>query len=191
MADIQIHRGPSERRSSLKDWRQRRPTRDTVLNEMASRSVNKVILLGNLGKDAETKFTASGTAVTNFTLATSRRWKDKQTGEWKDETDWHRCVLWDSENVSSYLLKGKQVYIEGRLQTRSYDDKDQQKRYVTEVVCNELILLSNRGEGAPSEYSQERAPAPRQAPRPQPSAAPPAAPPEEFNQAISDDDVPF
>ena len=158
---------------------------------MASRSVNKVILLGHLGKDAETKFTASGSSVSNFTLATNRRWKDKQTGEFKEETDWHRCVLWDSERVSTYLLKGKQVYIEGRLQTRSYDDKDQQKRYVTEVVCNELILLSNRGEGVASEYSQERAPAPppRQAPRPQPQ--PQAGPPEEFNQAISDDDVPF
>jgi single-strand DNA-binding protein len=161
---------------------------------MASRSVNKVILLGHLGKDAETKFTPSGTPVSNFTLATNRRWKDQQTGEWKEETDWHRCVLWRSENISSYLLKGKQVYIEGRLQTRSYDDKDQQKRYVTEVVCDELILLGSRGEGAP-EYSQERAPAPRQVPRPQPqqppAAAPQAAPPEEFNQAISDDDVPF
>ena len=156
---------------------------------MASKSVNKVTLLGNLGKDAETKFTPSGVARTTFTLATSRRWKDKQTGEFKEETDWHRCVLWDSERVSTYLLKGKQVYIEGRLRTRSYDDKDQQKRYVTEVVCDELILLSNRGEGGPSEFSQERAPAPppRQAPRPQPQAAPP----EEFNQAISDDDVPF
>jgi single-strand DNA-binding protein len=76
------------------------------------------------------------------------------------------------------------------LRTRSYDDKDQQKRYVTEVVCDDLILLGGRGEGAPSEFSQERAPAPRQAPRPQPQAAPPA-PPEDFNQAISDDDVPF
>jgi len=157
---------------------------------MASRSVNKVILLGHLGKDAETKFTASGSSVSNFTLATNRRWKDKQTGEFKEETDWHRCVLWDSEHVSSYLLKGKQIYIEGRLRTRSYDDKDQQKRYVTEVVCDDLILLGGRGEGAPAELSQERAPAPRQAPRPQPQAAPPA-PPEDFNQAISDDDVPF
>jgi single-strand DNA-binding protein len=156
---------------------------------MASRSVNKVILLGHLGKDAETKFTASGSAVSNFTLATSRRWKDKQTGEFKEETDWHRCVLWDSERVSTYLLKGKQVYVEGRLRTRSYDDKDQQKRYVTEVVCDELILLSNRSEGAPSEYSQERAPAPPPRPAARPQAA--AAPPEDFNQAISDDDVPF
>ena len=80
---------------------------------MASRSVNKVILLGHLGKDAETKFTPSGTAVSNFTLATSRRWKDQQTGEWKEETEWHRIVLWRSENVSNYLLKGKQVYVEG------------------------------------------------------------------------------
>ncbi len=156
---------------------------------MASRSVNKVILLGHLGKDAETKFTPSGSSVSNFTLATNRRWKDKQTGELKEETDWHRCVLWDSEHVSGYLLKGKQVYIEGRLRTRSYDDKDQQKRYVTEVVCDDLILLGSRGEGG-QEYSQERAPAPRQASRP-PAAPAPAAPPEEFNQAISDDDVPF
>ena len=160
---------------------------------MASRSVNKVILLGHLGKDAETKFTTSGTAVSNFTLATNRRWKDQQTGEWKEETDWHRCVLWRSENLSNYLLKGKQVYIEGRLQTRSYDDKDQQKRYITEVVCDELILLGGgRGEGAPGEYAPPQSQPvsmPRSAPRPQSAPAP--APAEDFNQAISDDDVPF
>lgn len=158
---------------------------------MASRSVNKVILLGHLGKDAETKFTASGTAVSNFTLATNRRWKDQQTGEWKEETDWHRCVLWRSENVSNYLVKGKQIYIEGRLQTRSYDDKDGQKRYVTEVVCDDLLLLgSGRTEGAPGEYSQAQPVSmPRSAPRQQPAAAP--APAEDFNQAVSDDDVPF
>jgi single-strand DNA-binding protein len=160
---------------------------------MASRSVNKVILLGNLGKDAETKFTASGISVTNFTLATNRRVKDGQTGEWKDDTEWHRCTLWRSENVSSYLLKGKQVYIEGRLQTRSFDDKEGQKRYITEVVCDELILLSsNRGEGAggPSEsYSQQPVSMPRSAQRP---AASPAAPADEgFSQGITDDDVPF
>src|SRR5689334_1517382 len=114
-------------------------------DDMASRSVNKVILLGHLGKDAETKFTQGGVAVTNFTLATSRRWKDQQSGEWKEETEWHRCVLWRSENVSNYLLKGKQIYVEGRLQTRSYDDKDGQKRYTTEVVCDDVILLGGRG----------------------------------------------
>ncbi len=156
---------------------------------MASRSVNKVLLLGHLGRDAETKFTPSGTAVSNFTLATNRRWKDQQTGEWKEETDWHRCVLWRSENVSNYLLKGKQVYIEGRLQTRSYDDKDGQKRYVTEVVCDDLILLgSSRGEAAPGEYAQP-ASMPHSAPAARPQPAP--APPEDLNQSISDDDVPF
>lgn len=115
---------------------------------MASRSVNKVILLGNLGKDAETKFTPSGVARTTFSIATTRRFKDNQTGEWKDETDWHNIVLWRSENLANYLLKGKQVYVEGRLQTRSYDDKDGNKRYMTEVVADDVILLGGRGDSA-------------------------------------------
>src|SRR5690349_12890859 len=80
----------------------------TVQVIMASRSVNKVILVGNLGKDAETKFTPSGTAVTKFPIATGRRWKDQQSGEWKEETDWHNVILWRSENLANYLLKGKQ-----------------------------------------------------------------------------------
>ena len=157
---------------------------------MASRSVNKVILLGHLGKDAETKFTQSGIAVSNLRVATSRRWKDQQTGEWKEETDWHSCVLWRSENVSNYLLKGKQVYIEGRLQTRSYEDKKDptQKRYVTEVVCDDLILLGGRGEGAPDQPPPQPVSGVRPAPSPRGA---PQAPPEEFNQSISDDDVPF
>jgi single-strand DNA-binding protein len=163
---------------------------------MASRSVNKVILLGHLGKDAETKFTPSGTSLSNFSLATSRRWKDQSSGEWKEETEWHRCVLWRSENVSNYLLKGKQLYIEGHLQTRSWDDKEGQKRYSTEVVVDELILLSTRGGesggGIPSgaaEYDRPSGPvsAPRSAPRQQPAAAPQ----EDFQQGVTDDDVPF
>jgi len=159
---------------------------------MASRSVNKVILLGNLGKDAETKFTPSGTAVSNFTLATNRRWKDQQTGEWKEETEWHRCVLWRSENRANYLTKGTPVYIEGRLQTRSWEDKDGQKRYTTEVVCEDLILLSGRAGGeATGEYSQQQPVSmPRPQQRPQ-ASAPPAAPADDFNQGITDDDVPF
>jgi len=158
---------------------------------MATRSVNKVILLGHLGKDAETKFTPSGTSVSNFTLATNRRWKDQQTGEWKEETDWHRCVLWRSENRANYLLKGTPVYIEGRLQTRSWDDKDGQKRYTTEVVVEDLILLSSRGGDASSgsgEYSQPVS-APRSAPRSQAAASAPPA--DDFSQGITDDDVPF
>jgi len=159
---------------------------------MASRSVNKVILLGNLGKDAETKFTPSGTAVSNFTLATNRRWKDQQTGEWKEETEWHRCVLWRSENRANYLTKGTSVYIEGRLQTRSWEDKEGQKRYTTEVVCEDLILLSGRGEAAGSPGGDIDRPVsmPRSAQRSAPPA--PSAPaPDEFSQGITDDDVPF
>ena len=112
---------------------------------MASRSVNKVILVGHLGRDAETKFTPAGVAVTKFSVATNRRWKDQQSGEWKEETDWANIVLWRQENLANYLTKGKQVYVEGRLQTRSYDDKDGKKQYVTEVVAEDVILLGGRG----------------------------------------------
>ena len=115
---------------------------------MASRSVNKVILLGHLGKDAETKFTPSGVAKTSFTVATNRRWKDQQSGEWKEVTDWHNVVLWRSENVANYLLKGKQVYVEGRLETRSWEDQQSgQKKYMTEVVADDVILLGGGGRG--------------------------------------------
>jgi len=161
---------------------------------MASRSVNKVILIGHLGKDAETRFTPSGVSVTKFSVATNRRWKDQQSGEWKEITDWHNIVLWRSENLTNYLQKGKQVYIEGRIESRSWDDKEGQKRYITEIVCEELILLGGRGDsgGGPggSDYSQQPVSMPRSA-RPAPPAAPAAAPPDDFNQGITDDDVPF
>jgi single-strand DNA-binding protein len=160
---------------------------------MASRSVNKVILLGHLGKDAETKFTPSGVSKSTFSIATSRRWKDQQSGEWKEETDWHNIVLWRSENLANYLLKGKQVYVEGRLHSRSYEDKEGQKKYITEVVADELILLGGRGGDAPGgggggEYDAPPVSRPRSAPRPQAAAGPPA---DDFNQGITDDDVPF
>lgn len=116
---------------------------------MASRSVNKVILVGFLGKDAETAFTASAVAVTKFSIATNRRWKDKQTDEWKEEADWHNVVLWRSEKLAEYLTKGKQVYVEGRLQTRSYE-KDGFKRWITEVVAEEVILLGGAAGGGDS-----------------------------------------
>jgi single-strand DNA-binding protein len=159
---------------------------------MASRSVNKVILIGNLGKDAESKFTPNGTSVATFSIATSWRQKDQQTGEWKDQTDWHNIVLWRSENVVPYLTKGTQVYIEGRLHTRSYE-KDGKKLYYTEVIAEELILLGGRrGEAAGAEYSQQPVSMPRGAQRPA-AAAPAAAPAEDpgFDQGITDDDVPF
>ena len=156
---------------------------------MASRSVNKVTLIGHLGRDAETAYTASQTAVTKFSVATNRRWKDQQTGEWKEETNWTNVVLWRGENVAPYLTKGKQIYVEGRLQTRSYDDKDGKKVWTTEVVAEDVILLGGRGEGgAPGGdegYSQEPM---RSAPRPR-SAPAQAAP--SMNDGVSDDDVPF
>jgi len=160
---------------------------------MASRSVNKVILIGHLGRDAETSFTASQVSVTKFSVATNRRWKDQQSGEWKEETDWRRVVLWRAENLAPYLTKGKQVYVEGRLQTRSYEDKDGKKVYATDVVADDVILLGGRGEGGgpggpgPDEYSQE--PTTRSAPRSRPAPAPAAAPPP--SEGIGDDDVPF
>jgi len=150
-----------------------------------------VILLGHLGKDADTRYTTGGAAVANFTLATNRRWKDQQTGEWKEETDWHNIVLWRSENVSSYLTKGKQVYVEGRLRTRSYEDKDGNKRYVTEVYADDVILLGGRGEAVEAAGEQPPASAPRTASQPR-RPAPPAAQEEEFGGAgVTDDDVPF
>ena len=179
---------------------------------MASRSVNKVILLGNLGKDAETRFTPQGTARTTFSIATSRRWKDQQTGEWKEETDWHNIVLWRSENVSSYLTKGKKVYVEGRLQSRSYDDKDGNKKYVTEVVADDLILLGGRddhggggaemgGDSSSGGYGESAGGGggpvsmPRSAqqrPRPTPTPSAGGGGPDPFgDQGVSDDDVPF
>ena len=156
-------------------------------------SVNKVILVGNLGRDAETKFTPSGTSVTNFSLATARRWKDQASGEWKEKTEWHRIVYWRAESVANYLLKGKQVYVEGHLETRNYDDKDGKKVYMTEVICDHLVLLGGRQDSgsAPDEYSQQPVSMPRSAGRPASQTA--APPPEDpgFSQGITDDDVPF
>ena len=154
---------------------------------MASRSVNKVILIGHLGRDAETAYTASQTAVTKFSVATNRRWKDQQSGEWKEETNWTNVVLWRGENVAPYLTKGKQIYVEGRLQTRSYDDKDGKKVWTTEVVAEDVILLGGRGEGGPDEFSQE----PRSAPRSRQAAAPAAPSAPRPSEGIGDDDVPF
>lgn len=172
--------------------------------DMAGRSVNKVILVGHLGRDAETRYTPAGVAVSQFTLATNRRWKDNQTGEWKDETDWHRIVLWRNENLVQYLTKGKQVYIEGSLRTRNWDDKEGQKRSTTEVVVDEIILLSGQGGGgrdegsSPEETQESRPRGPVSVPRPQ--AQRPANPPsgsggapaaDDFGPGITDDDVPF
>jgi single-strand DNA-binding protein len=150
------------------------------------------MLIGHLGKDAETRHTQSGTAVTNFTLATSWRTKNQQTGEWREETDWHDIVMWKAENVASYLQKGKQVFVEGRLQTRSWEDQGGNKKYKTEVVVDNLILLSSRGGdggGAPSSGGNF---APQESQQPGGEASPGSGDsPAASNQGITDDDVPF
>jgi single-strand DNA-binding protein len=158
---------------------------------MASRSVNKVLLIGNLGRDAETKFTPSGVSVTRFSVATTRSFKDQQSNEWKEETNWTNVVLWRQENLANYLTKGKQVYVEGRLQTRSYDDKDGKKVYATEVVAEEVILLGGRGESAGSEGGQ--ASGRSAAPNKGRSGAGSAGSTEDDmgGMQITDDDVPF
>jgi single-strand DNA-binding protein len=117
---------------------------------MAGKSLNRVQLIGNLGKDPEVKYTPQGTPVAKLTIATNERFKDK-AGEWQDRTEWHNVVLWQrlAEIAGEYLKKGGKVYIEGRLQTRSWDDKTSgQKKYMTEVVGSDLILLGGRGEGS-------------------------------------------
>ena len=160
-----------------------------------AKSINKVILIGHLGKDAETKFTPSGISLSKFSLATNRRTKDQQSGEWKDITDWHNIVAWKTESVANYLLKGKQIFLEGRIETRSYEDKEGQKKYITEIVCDGInIMLLGGGGGGRSDVPDpvpdyERPVSMPRSARPQPAAAAPPA--EEFNQGITDDDVPF
>jgi len=111
--------------------------------------VNKVILIGNLGADPEIRYTPSGAAVANFRIATSDSWTDKQ-GQRQERTEWHRIVAWNklAELCGEYLSKGRQVYVEGRLQTRSWDDRDGNKRYMTEVIAQQITFLGGRGEGA-------------------------------------------
>jgi single-strand DNA-binding protein len=111
-------------------------------------SVNKVILVGNLGRDAELKFTPSGFPISSFSLATTDRRKDKDNN-WQERTEWHRIKLLgkQAESLQDYLKKGKQIYVEGRLETRSWDDKDGQKKYMTEIIADRIQLLGGRGDG--------------------------------------------
>jgi len=114
--------------------------------------VNKVILVGNLGRDPEVRYTTSVTAVANFTMATTERWADQATGERKEKTEWHRVVVWSkqAEIAGEYLRKGSQVYVEGSLQTREWTDRDGNKRYTTEIRAQRFQMLGRPGESAPS-----------------------------------------
>lgn len=122
---------------------------------MASRSVNKVTLIGNLGKDPELRYTSSGVAVSTFSMATSESWKDPE-GNTQERTQWHNIVAWRklAEIVGEYLKKGSKIYLEGRLQYRNYDDKNGVKRYVTEIVMDEMVMLDSRGTSSASAASE-------------------------------------
>ena len=154
-------------------------------------SVNKVILIGRLGKDPETRYMTSGEAVTNATLATSENWKDK-SGEKQEKTEWHNLVFYRrlAEIAGEYLKKGAQVYIEGKLQTRKYQTKEGQERYTTEIIVNEMQMLGSKGGAGSFEVvenqSASSAPARSSAP-----AAKPAAPAGKSNFDNFDDDIPF
>ena len=148
-----------------------------------ARGVNKVILVGNLGNDPDTRYMPSGSAVTNISVATNESWKDKQTGEQKDRTEWHKVAMFGrlAEIAAEYLRKGSQVYIEGRLRTRKWQDQNGNDRWTTEVIADEMQMLSGRaGSGAPA---MDEAPSPS---APSPSAPPPSGGSDDF-----DDDIPF
>ena len=153
---------------------------------MASRGVNKVILVGNLGNDPEVRYMPNGNAVANVSLATSETWKDKSTGEQQEKTEWHRVVFFNrlAEIVEQYVKKGTKLYVEGRLQTRSWE-QDGVKRYSTEVVANEMQMLDSRGGVSPDFSGSEMAAAPTA----QSSQQQAAAPPQNFDNF--DDDIPF
>lgn len=140
-----------------------------------ARGINKVILIGNLGQDPEVRFTPSGTAVANLSLATSESWMDKNSGTRQEKTEWHRIVLFNktAEIAQQYLKKGAKVYVEGRLQTRKWQDQSGQDKYSTEIVCNDMQMLGGDGGGQSQQqqggYQQpQQPPQPQQQPQPQP-----------------------
>ncbi|MFY9812042.1 single-stranded DNA-binding protein [Aquabacterium sp.] len=173
-------------------------------------SINKVILIGNLGRDPEVRYTPSGAAVCNVSVATTRNWKDKSSGDKVEETEWHRVVFYDrlAEIAGEYLKKGRPVYVEGRLKTRKWQDKDGKDNYTTEIVAEQMQLLGGRegggggggyggGQGGnPEDYSQEAPSAPsRPAARPaaaqRPAPAPAPAQKSSTGFDDMDDDIPF
>ncbi|MEH6604286.1 MAG: single-stranded DNA-binding protein [Pseudomonadales bacterium] len=168
-----------------------------------ARGINKVILVGNLGQDPETRYMPSGGAVTNVTIATSESWKDKQTGQPQERTEWHRVVFFNrlAEIAGEYLKKGSKVYVEGSLRTRKWQDQSGQDKYTTEIVAGEMQMLDSRGgqqsQGGDPGMNQDYSPAPQQqqqqqqrAPQQQRSQQQaPSAPPVGMDDI--DDDIPF
>ena len=156
-----------------------------------ARGVNKVILVGNLGADPDTRYMPSGKAVTNIRVATSESWKDRTTGDMQERTEWHSVVMYDKlgEIAAEYLRKGSQVYIEGSLRTRKWQDKEGKDRYTTEVIARDMQMLGGRGGGGGGSAmagGNEPRPARATAPQSEERSAPPAVDVEGF-----DDDIPF
>lgn len=151
-----------------------------------ARGVNKVIIVGNLGNDPETRAMPSGSTVTNLSVATNESWKDKQTGEQKDRTEWHRVAMFGrlAEIAAEYLRKGSQVYIEGKLRTRKWQDQQGNDRYSTEVVADEMQMLGGRSGGGASFGAGDPGPAPGPGPGPAPGPA-------GGSSSDFDDDIPF
>lgn len=161
-------------------------------------SVNKVIIVGNLGRDPEIRYMPSGDAIANIAVATSYKSKDRNTGEQKEQTEWHRISFFGrlAEIVGQYLKKGSSVYVEGRLQTRKYTDKDGVEKYATDIIAEQMQMLGGRqgmgGEGMDDGgYESQASSRPAPPPRPQPAAAPRPAPKPAPNFSDMDDDIPF
>ncbi len=147
-----------------------------------ARGVNKAIILGSLGQDPDIRYTAGGAAVANISIATNEQWKDKESGEMQERTEWHRVVFFGrlAEIVGEYLRKGSQVYVEGRIQTRKWQDKEGKDRYTTEIVANEMQMLGSKSGGTAASFDQS----------PQPQQSAPATSGGSSNDDF-DDDIPF
>lgn len=156
-----------------------------------ARGVNKVILIGNLGRDPELRYMPSGGAVVNITLATSDTWKDKSSGETKERTEWHNVVFFNklAEVVAQYLKKGSRVFVEGSLRTRKWQDKDGQDRYSTEIVASDMQMLDSRGSTSSEDYPRAPSHDSTQIKTATQKAAPSEAPP--LDDDFEDDDIPF
>ena len=159
-----------------------------------ARGVNKVILVGNLGADPETRYTAGGSAITTIRIATSESWKDKQTGEQQERTEWHRIKFFGrlAEIAGEYLKKGRQVYVEGSLRTDKYTDKDGVERFSTDIIAAEMQMLGGNPEGGGMRSGGgggDRAP--RSAPSPRAASAGAGGPPPRSDSSFEDDDIPF
>jgi single-strand DNA-binding protein len=162
--------------------------------------LNKVTLIGNLGADPEVRYMPSGDAITNIRLATTRRWKDRQTGERKEETEWHRVVFFAglAKIAGEYLKKGSQVYVEGRIRTQKWQGQDGQERYTTEIIADEMHMLGSRSGGTasfsseqPGEYSAQPPRSSGPSSRPTPQTNPGSMPPPPPDYDDFDDDIPF